>query len=118
MGSPNVVRGGSHLNWASAAVMAEAGVCDILSSDYYYPAMARAAFVMADRGKFDIARAWALVSANPADALGLTDRGSIEAGKRADLVLFEPVERKLVATIAGGKLAHLTADGAARLGVH
>ncbi len=118
MGSPNVVRGGSHLNWASAAVMAEAGVCDILSSDYYYPAMARAAFVMADRGTFDIASAWALVSANPAAALGLTDRGSIEAGKRADLVLFEPVERKLVATIAGGKLAHLTADGVARLGVH
>jgi len=118
MGSPNVVRGGSHLNWASAAVMAEAGVCDILSSDYYYPAMARAAFVMTDRGAFDIASAWALVSANPATALGLTDRGTIEAGKRADLVLFEPVERKLVATIAGGKLAHLTADGAARLGVH
>ena len=118
MGSPNVVRGGSHLNWASAAVMAEAGVCDILSSDYYYPAMARAAFVMADRGTFDIARAWALVSANPADALGLTDRGTIETGKRADLVLFEPVERKLIATIVGGKLAHLTAEGAARLGVH
>ena len=37
--------------------MAEAGVCDILSSDYYYPAMARAACVLADRGTFDIARA-------------------------------------------------------------
>jgi alpha-D-ribose 1-methylphosphonate 5-triphosphate diphosphatase len=118
MGSPNVVRGGSHLNWASAAVMAEAGVCDILSSDYYYPAMARAAFVLADRGVFDIARAWGLISANPAEAAGLTDRGTIEAGKRADLVLIEPNERKLVATIAGGRLSHLTQDGAARLSVH
>ena len=27
MGSPNVVRGGSHLGWASAAVLAEAGIC-------------------------------------------------------------------------------------------
>jgi alpha-D-ribose 1-methylphosphonate 5-triphosphate diphosphatase len=118
MGSPNVVRGRSHLNWTSAAVMAEAGICDILSSDYYYPAMARAAFILTDRGAFDIARAWALISANPASAAGLTDRGTIEAGKRADLVLFEPVERKLVATIAGGQLAHLTAEGASRLRLH
>jgi alpha-D-ribose 1-methylphosphonate 5-triphosphate diphosphatase len=116
MGSPNVVRGGSHLNWASAAVMAEAGVCDILSSDYYYPAMARAAFVLADRGMFDLSRAWALVSANPAAAAGLTDRGTIEAGKRADVVLVEPTERRLVATIAGGRLGYLSAEGAARLG--
>jgi alpha-D-ribose 1-methylphosphonate 5-triphosphate diphosphatase len=116
MGSPNVVRGRSHLNWASAAVMAEAGVCDILSSDYYYPAMARAAFILADRGGFDFPGAWALISANPAKAACLTDRGTIEAGKRADVVLFDPAERKLVATIAAGRLAHLTAEGAARLG--
>jgi alpha-D-ribose 1-methylphosphonate 5-triphosphate diphosphatase len=115
MGSPNVVRGGSHLNWASAAVMAEAGVCDILSSDYYYPAMARAAFILADRGVFDLPGAWALVSTNPAAAAGLSDRGTIEVGKRADLVLIEPAERRLVATIAGGRLAHLTAEGAGRL---
>jgi alpha-D-ribose 1-methylphosphonate 5-triphosphate diphosphatase len=118
MGSPNVVRGRSHLNWASAAVMAEAGICDILSSDYYYPAMARAAFILADRGTFDIASAWALISANPAAAACLSDRGTIEAGKRADLVLLEPEERRLAATIAGGRLAHLTAEGAARLTTH
>jgi alpha-D-ribose 1-methylphosphonate 5-triphosphate diphosphatase len=118
MGSPNVVRGRSHLNWASAAVMAEAGICDILSSDYYYPAMARAAFVLGDRGRFDIASAWALISANPASAAGLTDRGTIEAGKRADVVLFDQAERKLVATIAGGQVAHLTAEGAARLAAY
>ena len=27
MGCPNVVRGGSHLGWASAARLAEAGIC-------------------------------------------------------------------------------------------
>jgi alpha-D-ribose 1-methylphosphonate 5-triphosphate diphosphatase len=118
MGSPNVVRGGSHLNWASAAVMAEAGVCDILSSDYYYPAMARAAFVLADRGIFDLPRAWTLISTNPAEAAGLSDRGSIQPGKRADLVVFDPVQRKLVATIVAGQIAHLTAEGVTRLGVH
>ncbi len=40
MGGPNVVRGRSHLGWASAARMVEAGICTVLSSDYYYPAMA------------------------------------------------------------------------------
>jgi alpha-D-ribose 1-methylphosphonate 5-triphosphate diphosphatase len=118
MGSPNVVRGRSHLNWASAAAMAEAGICNILSSDYYYPAMARAAFVLTDRGSFDVARAWALIAANPAAAAGLTDRGTIEVGKRADLVLIEPTERTLVATIANGRLAHLTSEGVRRLTMH
>jgi alpha-D-ribose 1-methylphosphonate 5-triphosphate diphosphatase len=118
MGSPNVVRGGSHLNWTSAAEMAEAGICDILSSDYYYPAMARAAFVLTLRGAFDLARSWALISANPASAAGLTDRGTIATGKRADVVLFDPAKQQLVATIAAGQLAHLTAAGAARLTAH
>ncbi len=114
MGSPNVVRGGSHLDWASAAVMAEAGICDVLSSDYYYPAMARAAFVLADRGVFDLARAWALISANPARAAGLTDRGTIAPGKRADLVLVDPQSRRVLATLVGGRIAHLAAGGRLR----
>jgi alpha-D-ribose 1-methylphosphonate 5-triphosphate diphosphatase len=115
MGSPNVVRGGSHLGWASAAVLAEAGTCNVLSSDYYYPAMMRAAFILAGRGVLDFSQAWGLISSNPAAAAGLTDRGSIAPGKRADIVLVDPAGPRLIATIAGGKLAHLTADGVARL---
>jgi alpha-D-ribose 1-methylphosphonate 5-triphosphate diphosphatase len=117
MGSPNVVRGRSHLGWASAAVMAEAGICNILSSDYFYPAMLRAAMVLAGRGVFDLPRAWALVSTNPAAAAGLTDRGTIEPGKRADVVLVDPAGPAVVATIARGRIAHMTAQGASRLGV-
>jgi alpha-D-ribose 1-methylphosphonate 5-triphosphate diphosphatase len=105
MGCPNVVRGGSHLGWASAAVMAEAGVCTVLTSDYYYPAMMRAAFVLADRGVFGLARAWALISENPARAGGLTDRGTVEAGKRADLVVVDPDTRRAVATVVAGRVA-------------
>ena len=115
MGSPNVVRGKSHLGWASASVLAEAGICNVLSSDYFYPAMLRAAFVMAQRGVFDLARAWALISTNPAAAAGLEDRGSIAPGKRADLVLVDPQAQRIVATIVGGRLAYLSAAGAARL---
>jgi alpha-D-ribose 1-methylphosphonate 5-triphosphate diphosphatase len=117
MGCPNVVRGGSHLGWASAARLAEAGVCTVLTSDYYYPAMMRAAFVLADRGVLDLARAWALISENPARAGGLTDRGVIEAGKRADLVVVDPAASRAVATIVGGRVAHLTAEGSGRLSV-
>ncbi len=115
MGCPNVVRGKSHLGWASAADQAEADICGILASDYFYPAMLRAAFVMAGRGVLDFARAWALISTNPAAAAGLHDRGSIAEGKRADIVLVDPRAHAIVATIAGGRIAYLSADGARRL---
>jgi alpha-D-ribose 1-methylphosphonate 5-triphosphate diphosphatase len=115
MGSPNVVRGGSHLGWASAARLAEAGICNVLSSDYFYPAMLRAALVLADRGVLDLPRAWALISTNPAAAAGLVDRGAIAEGMRADLVLVDLSVPRVVATIAGGRIAYMTADGAARL---
>ena len=116
MGSPNVVRGRSHLGWASAATSAEAGVCNVLSSDYFYPAMARAAMILAGRDVLDLARAWALISANPAAAAGLTDRGSIQVGKRADIVVLDPATSRAVLTVAGGRIAHISATGAARLG--
>ncbi len=114
MGCPNVVRGGSHLGWASAARLAEAGICRVLTSDYYYPAMMRAAFVLSDRGVLDLAAAWALISHNPAQAGGLTDRGTIAAGKRADLVLVDPASRRAVATFVNGQLAFATRSAMAR----
>ena len=117
MGCPNVVRGGSHLGWASAARLAEAGICSVLTSDYYYPAMSLAAFILAGRGMLDLPRAWALISANPARAAGLRDRGTIEVGKRADLVVADPATSLVVATIVRGSIAHLTATGAGRLSV-
>jgi len=119
MGAPNVVRGGSHMGWHSAEAMVRAGACDILASDYFYPALARAAFALADRGALALAEAWALVSANPAQAAGLADRGMIAPGARADLVLIDPEgpgAPHVIATIAAGRIAHLTPEGADRLG--
>ena len=115
MGCPNVVRGGSHLGWASAARLAESGICRVLTSDYYYPAMIRAAFILAERGKLTLPQAWSLISENPAQAAGLTDRGIVAPGKRADLVVVDPATHRPVATIAAGKLAYITAAGAQRL---
>jgi alpha-D-ribose 1-methylphosphonate 5-triphosphate diphosphatase len=114
MGCPNVVRGGSHLGWASAAALSERGVCSVLVSDYFYPAMARAALKLAE-GPLGMARAWALVSANPAAAGLLADRGRIEPGLRADLVLVEPGTGAVVATLTGGEVAHITREGWRRL---
>jgi alpha-D-ribose 1-methylphosphonate 5-triphosphate diphosphatase len=115
MGSPNVVRGGSHMGWASAAAMVEAGLCQILTSDYFYPALLRAAFVLADH-QDGLAKSWDLISANPAAAAGLNDRGRIEPGLRADLVVVaEGPNPHVVATIAGGRIAYLSAEGASRL---
>jgi alpha-D-ribose 1-methylphosphonate 5-triphosphate diphosphatase len=115
MGCPNVVRGGSHLGWASAAQMAEAGICTVLTSDYYYPAMMRAAFVLAERGVLDLSGAWSLISENPARAGGLTDRGMIAPGKRADLAIVDPATCRAVATIVGGRVAYVTTEGSGRL---
>ena len=112
MGAPNVVRGGSHLGWASAAPLAERGLVTVLASDYHWPALLAAPFRLAARGTMDIAAAWALVSANPAHALGLHERGALGAGMRADILLATP-EGDPVAVLAGGELAWL-APGAAR----
>jgi alpha-D-ribose 1-methylphosphonate 5-triphosphate diphosphatase len=115
MGSPNVVRGGSHLGWTSAAASAEQGICSVLVSDYYYPCLLAAPFILADRGKLSLAEAWALVSTNPAAAAHLTDRGVIASGKRADVVVVDPATRDSVAVFAQGKLAWASAHGMQRL---
>jgi alpha-D-ribose 1-methylphosphonate 5-triphosphate diphosphatase len=116
MGAPNVVRGGSHMGWGSAAPMAERGLVSILASDYYWPAMLEAAFILAGRGVLDLAAAWSLVSANPAAAAGLADRGRIAPGLRGDLVLVDPDRRAPVATFCEGRLAWLAAEAGGRLG--
>lgn len=115
MGAPNVVRGGSHLGWASAAPLAERGLVNILASDYFWPAMMEAAFIMAERGVLDLPRAWALVSKNPAQACGLDDRGQLQAGLRGDVVVVDSARRAPVAVFAAGKLAWLAPEAAVRL---
>lgn len=108
-GAPNVVRGGSHTGCPAAEEMVRVGLCTILASDYYYPALLLAPFVLARNGSAGFADAWALVSKAPAQAFGLDDRGIIEAGKRADLILVEDkTHPRVVAVIAAGRLVHLT----------
>lgn len=115
MGAPNVVRGGSHIGWASAAPLAERGIVTVLASDYVWPTMLAAAFAMVDRGVLDLPQAWALVSRNPAEACGLLDRGVLEPGKRGDVVLVDPDRRAPVAVFAKGALAWIAPGASLRL---
>ncbi|WP_117194190.1 alpha-D-ribose 1-methylphosphonate 5-triphosphate diphosphatase [Rhizobium terrae] len=89
LGSPNAARGGSHLASIGAADMIREGLCDILASDYYYPAMLLGLARLKADGVGPLHALWPLVSGNPARACGLDDRGAIEIGTRADLVLVE-----------------------------
>ena len=87
MGAPNVVRGGSHSGNVSARVLAEAGLLDVLSSDYVPMSLIEGAFGIADVAAVGgLAGAIRTVSKNPAEATGMTDRGEIAIGKRGDLV--------------------------------
>src|SRR6202022_2106698 len=79
-GAPNVVRGGSHTGWTSAADMIAKGLCSILASDYYYPAQLLAAFRLAADGVLPLPQAWNLISAAPARAAGHSDRGVLSTG--------------------------------------
>lgn len=111
-GAPNVVRGGSHTGCPSATEMVRQGLCSILASDYYYPALALAPFRLVAEGAATFERAWALVSTNPAAAMGLADRGRLDAGLRADVVAIDPEgpdgKPRVVATFVAGRPVHVT----------
>jgi alpha-D-ribose 1-methylphosphonate 5-triphosphate diphosphatase len=108
-GAPNAARGGSHLGSPGAADMVTEGLCDILASDYYYPAMLAAVARLQADGIGSLPDLWKLVAANPAAALGLDDRGDIAVGRRADLVLLDWPEGRtpvVCQCIVGGRAAY------------
>jgi len=85
MGAPNLVRGQSHSGNVSALTLAEAGLLDIISSDYIPAALLVSAFQLSQLWD-DLPRAMACVTANPAQAVGLEDRGALRVGLRGDLL--------------------------------
>ncbi len=108
-GSPNAVRGGSHIGSLAAADMVEAGLCDALASDYYYPAMLAAVARLDAEKRAPRPDLWSLISKGPARAMKLDDRGEIAVGQRADLVLVDWPEQgtpAIRATYAAGRPAY------------
>lgn len=85
MGGPNLIRGGSHSGNVAAQDLAEAGLLDIVSSDYVPSSLLSAALMLGEIWG-DTARGIATVTAAPAAAAGLVDRGQLSPGLRADLI--------------------------------
>ena len=87
MGGPNFVRGGSYTGNLSAREVAEAGLLDVLCSDYIPQSMLRAAYMLMDEPfAWEPSRAIATVTANAAACAGLADRGDLKPGLCADFV--------------------------------
>lgn len=86
MGSPNVVRGGSHSGNISALDVAKAGYLRGLSSDYVPASLLHAAFVLHSEADMPLHEAVALVTSRPARAVGMDDRGELAPGLRGDVV--------------------------------
>jgi alpha-D-ribose 1-methylphosphonate 5-triphosphate diphosphatase len=117
LGAPNVVRGGSQSGGIDAADAIRDGLCDVLTSDYYYPSMMQAALRLVAAGSATIADAWSLVASAPAIAARLVDRGRLAPGLRADIVVVDDRDPKLpraVAVIVGGRLTMLDASAVSR----
>ncbi|QQA43859.1 alpha-D-ribose 1-methylphosphonate 5-triphosphate diphosphatase [Pelagovum pacificum] len=107
MGAPNIVRGGSHSGNVAAAELAQAGLLDILSSDYVPAALLTGAMMLAQLTG-DLPGALATVTSAPARAVGLDDRGELAGGKRADLVrlrLVGDIARPVSVWSAGRRVA-------------
>jgi alpha-D-ribose 1-methylphosphonate 5-triphosphate diphosphatase len=94
MGAPNLVRGGSHSGNVATAEAAQAGVLDVLSSDYVPASLLMAALTLPQAVRtIELPAALRTVTKTPAEAVGLDDRGEIAIGKRADLVRVRPTEK-------------------------
>ncbi len=92
MGGPNLIRGGSHSGNVAAKELAEAGLLDILSSDYVPSSLLSGALLLGDLWG-DVARGVATVTTAPAAATGLADRGALRLGLRADVIRVARVGR-------------------------
>ncbi|MGX5847421.1 alpha-D-ribose 1-methylphosphonate 5-triphosphate diphosphatase [Mesorhizobium sp. PL10] len=107
MGAPNALRGQSYSGNLSARQAYEAGLLDMLASDYHPASILPAVLGLAELRDGGLVTAAALTSANPATALGLADRGAIEPGLLADLVIADrrPVAR-VRATLRAGRMIY------------
>ncbi|GHL46425.1 hypothetical protein ECZU29_12750 [Escherichia coli] len=113
MGAPNIVRGGSHSGNVAASELAQLGLLDILSSDYYPASLLDAAFRVADdeSNRFTLPQAVKLVTKNPAQALNLQDRGVIGEGKRADRCWRIARATTFISTTSGVRVKGCSDDG-------
>jgi alpha-D-ribose 1-methylphosphonate 5-triphosphate diphosphatase len=107
MGGPNALRGKSHSGNLLARDVLQAGLLDILMTDYYPAAPLHAALRWVEEGLVTLPQAAALIATNPAQAAGLADRGRIGPGTQADLVLVKPgATPQVAATLRQGRFIY------------
>ena len=105
VGSPNILRGGSHSGNMSAANAILAGSADLLCSDYYPAAILHSVFYMHQKHGVPLAEMVNRATLNPAIATKTDkDYGSIEIGKKADLLIVDELDGYPVIT-------HVLVDG-------
>lgn len=114
LSAPDILGGGARAGRISAATLVARGKCDALASEGDPAALAAAAFRLVDDGLLTLPRAWALISTRAAQVMRLSDRGVIEPGRRADLCIVDKATRRVEATIAGGRMTHLSGRAAER----
>jgi len=92
IGSPNIVRGGSHNGNLSAEELIRRGLGTIVCSDYIPSTMLHAAFHLFANRTVDLVAISRLFATNAAEALGIGSRtGAIAPGLDADLVVVDTV---------------------------
>ncbi|MBV7407988.1 alpha-D-ribose 1-methylphosphonate 5-triphosphate diphosphatase [Maritimibacter sp. DP1N21-5] len=109
-----LTRGGIRPGAVSAQALLSKGLCDALASRDHPASLAAAAFALIDSGQRSLSDAWAMISDTPARIMGVFDRGDLSHGQRADLVVIDPVTRRIEATLVAGRIAHLTGGAALR----
>jgi alpha-D-ribose 1-methylphosphonate 5-triphosphate diphosphatase len=86
VGAPNAARGRSLYGNLDARVAIEAGLVDVLCSDFRPQALVESLFVDVGTLTERVAR----VTSQPARTVGLDDRGRLQPGARADVVILDP----------------------------
>jgi Metal-dependent hydrolase involved in phosphonate metabolism len=102
MGAPNIMRGGSQAGNIDAIKLVKSDLVDCLVSDYYYPALLESVWKMADMKVRSFENSYKMISTNPARLLNLADRGELVDNARADLLILNPDNRKIVAVFCRG----------------
>ena len=95
LGGPNIVLGGSHSGNVSATALAQAGLVDIISSDYVPQSLIMSAFYLSHQiAHLDLCDTVRMISKTPAETVGLFDRGEITPGRRADVIRVHMIDHQ------------------------
>lgn len=109
MGTPNLMRGGSHSGNIAAGELAAAGLLELLASDYIPASLLKGAFRLTEPPvEMPLWQAIAMVTSRPAAVAGLLDRGRVAIGLRADLIRVKPIDRRPIVRgvhVAGERVA-------------